>query len=268
MTLRRTLLGASAGALLLAVGSSVRADVPVIDTAALSQWYQQIANDIKTYALQVQQWSTQNLSWLMQVQQYATQTQQYLTETEQLLAFVHNPNLGSAMALLNAIGLNSVLPINPYTVMGLIDGMSSFNGIYSLNGILGSLSSISGSFWTTNHVYTPTDGSWASQQIIDRANGIAGVQGAAGGATNDLATHATALQALRTRLETATNPKDVADIEAQIQLEMVWTQNEQARLSAIQAMYAAQTDALTQRDNERLAMDIENFVSSSPTPTP
>ena len=89
---RRALLGAAAG-IALAAGYSTpaRAEMPVIDTAALGEWAHQLANDVKAYALQLQQyagevksWATQNLQWLQQVQQYATQLQQYANELTML----------------------------------------------------------------------------------------------------------------------------------------------------------------------------------------
>ena len=79
---RRMLLGATAGIALLAAGYSVpaRAEIPVIDTAALGEWIVSLANELKAYALQLQQYLTQvkqyvgeELSWATQASQYATQ---------------------------------------------------------------------------------------------------------------------------------------------------------------------------------------------------
>ena len=53
------------------------------------------------------------------------------------------------------------------------------------------------------------------------------------------------------------------DAQAQIELEQIWTANEAAQLTAINAAYAAQRDALAQRDNEKLAQDLEAFAPSS-----
>jgi hypothetical protein len=58
----------------------------------------------------------------------------------------------------------------------------------------------------------------------------------------------------------------VQDAQAQIELETTWTANETAQLMAISAIYQAQSDSIVQRDNEKLAMDIEAFVASSPNP--
>jgi conjugal transfer/entry exclusion protein len=275
---RRILLGTTAGIALLVAGYSTpaRAEIPVIDTAALGEWITSLANDAKAYALQLQQYLTQvkqyvgeELSWVTQASQYATQLQQYANELQMFINFVHYPSLGTAMALLSSAGLGNSLPINPYAVLALVNGLEyGQGGLPEISGILGSLSGLVGRSYATAHVYTPTDGSWASQEIIARANGIAGEQGAAQATYTDLRTHQAGLQALRDHLATASSPKDVQDTQAQIELETTWTTNEAAQLSAISATYAAQSDSMAQRDNEKLDMDIETFVQSSPTPVP
>jgi len=270
---RRALLGAAAG-IALAAGYSARvaADVPVIDTAALGQWAQQLGNDVKAYGLQLQQyagevksWATQNLQWLQQLQQYSVQLQQYTNELTMLQNWVRNPSLGAAMGLLNIAGLGSSLPVNAYAVLNLVNGRSyGASGLPEISGVLSSLSSLTAGAYAANHVYTPTDASWVSQELISNANSIAGEQGAAQAAYTDLQAHAAALQALRDHLATASSPKDVQDAQAQIALEQVWTANEAAQLTAINAVYAAQRDALAQRDNEKMNQDIAAFIASAP----
>ena len=276
--IRRNLLCTTAGIALLAgfCATPARADLPVIDMAALAEWAQSLVDDAKAYALQLQQYLTElktyigdELSWATQAQQYATQLQQYTNELQLFISFVHNPSLGGAMALLSAAGLGNALPVNPYAVLGLVNGFEyGQGGIPEISGIMSSLSGLVGRSYSTAHVYTPTDGSWNSQQVVARANGIAGEQGAAQAAYTDLRNHQAALQPLRDHLATATTPKDVQDTQAQIELETTWTTNEAAQLTAISAIYQAQSDSIVQRDNEKLAMDIEAFVASAPNPHP
>jgi hypothetical protein len=269
---RRALLAAAAG-IALAAGYSARvaADVPVIDTAALGQWAQQLGNDVKAYGLQLQQyagevksWATQNLQWLQQLQQYSVQLQQYTNELTMLENWVRNPSLGAAMGLLNIAGLGSSLPVNAYAVLNLVNGRSyGESGLPEISGVLSSLSSLTAGAYAANHVYTPTDASWASQELISNANSIAGEQGAAQATYTDLQAHAAALQALRDHLAAASSPKDVQDTQAQIELETTWSNNEAAQLAAVNAAYAAQRDAIVQRDNEKLAQDLETFAPSA-----
>jgi hypothetical protein len=263
---RRALLGAAAGAA-LAAGylRPGHADLPVIDASQIAQTVKAYTLDLKRYAGEVQEWATQNLQWLKQLEQYATQLQQYANELQMFENWVHNPSLGSAMGLLNFAGLGNSLPVNSYAVLNLLQGRSyGQGGLPQISGILSSLSSLTSGAYASNHVYTPTDASWASQALASNANSIAGTQGAAQAAYTDLQAHAAALQALRDHLTASSSPKDVQDAHAQIALEQVWTANEAAQLAAINTVYAAQRDALAQRDNEKMNRDIVAFIASAP----
>jgi hypothetical protein len=268
---RRTFFG-TAVSIALAAGYSApaRADLPVIDTAALGQWAQQLQNDVKAYGLdlqsyagEVKSWATQNLQWLQQVQQYATQLQQYANELTILENWVHSPSLGGALGMLNVARLGNSLPVNASAVFNLVNGRSyGQGGLPEISGVLSSLSSLTAGAYSANHVYTPTDASWASQELISNANSIAGEQGVAQAAVTDLQAHAAALQALRDHLAASSSPKDVQDTQAQIELETTWSVNEEAQLAAINAGYAAQRDALTQRANEELTKNLEAFAGN------
>jgi conjugal transfer/entry exclusion protein len=262
MTMRkRLLLGAAAGVVLLAaVVRDARADIPVIDVSALAEWVTQIANDAKAYALQGEQFLKQN-------QQYITQLQQYAQEIQLYENFFHNPTLGGALGLLTAAGLSSQLPINPTSMLSLVNGFASGGNGFSLatiTGILGSLNGLANSAYATSHVYTPTDGSWASQQLIARGNGISGEQGATQTAYQELQTHLATLPALQTNLLAAQDTKSVLDASAQVQLQTAWNVNKAAQIQALQATYEAQRDSSVQRDNECLDENIEQFLSTSP----
>jgi len=270
---KRLILYTTAGiGLLVGMENFAEADLPVIDPASIGEEIQIIADDAKSYALQLEsyvtqtkQWLTQDLQRAQQLQQYAVQLEQYASEVQLFDNFVHNPSLGAAMALLSAAGLSNSLPVNPNAVLSLVNGLEyGQGGVPEISGILGSLSGLVSRSYVTAHVYTPTDGSWASQELIARGYGIAGEQGAAQATYTDLRTHQAALQALRDHLATASSPKDVQDTQAQIELETTWTTNEAAQLAAISATYQAQSDSAVQRENEKLTQDIESFVASVP----
>ena len=124
------------------------------------------------------------------------------------------------MGLLNIAGLGSSLPVNAYAVLNLVNGRSyGQGGLPEISGVLSSLSSLTAGAYSANHVYTPTDASWASQELVSNANSIAGEQGTAQAAYTDLQAHAAALQALRDHLTASSSPKDVQDAQAQIELE-------------------------------------------------
>lgn len=257
-------------ALLLGVGllalsaTTADADVPVIDSASIFQQIQQLATALKGYVLQAKQYVGEELSWAVQAQQYAMQAQQYATEAAQLLAFVHNPALGQAMGLLNMAGLGSSMPVSPYAVMGLVNGTAfGAGGVPNIAGIFAPLAALSNSAYAANHVYSPTDGSWNSQQLIASGNAIAGTQGTALASYQQMQNHEPAMQAIRDRLATATTPKDVQDAQAQIELENLWTTNQNASLTALAITSQTQDAARIQRDNESLDAGIDAFLAQA-----
>ena len=267
--MRRALLGAAACIVLFAV--TANATLPVLDEAAIGQMIQQVQAEAKAYALQLQAYAIQakryvgeQLSWVKQAQQYATQLQQYAAQMQMVENWIRYPSLGAAMGLLNVAGLGDSLPISPYAVLSLTNGLRyGGGGFSSINGIANSLSGFASSAYTENHVYAPTDAKWASAQMTANANSIAGMQGAAQASYADLQKHQAALQALRDQLDTA-SPKAVADLQAEIALETTWTTNAAAQLQAIQAIYAAQNNANMQRGNEKLTQDFANFEAQNP----
>jgi hypothetical protein len=253
-----------AGACLPALCGTAHAQVSVIDFSSIAQQVKEYTLDLQRQLTETKELIGDQLSWATQAQQYATQGQQYLTEVTQLEAFVHAPNLGGAMGLLNQAGLGNSLPVNPYSVMGLVNGASyRAAGLPQIQGVLSSLSGFSSSAYTANHVYTPTDGTWDSTQTIARANSIAGYQGAAQASVADYQAHQAAFQALEARLQTATAPKDVQDIQAQIALQQTWFANEAGQMQAVTAAYQAQRDSDVQKDNEMLDKSFDDFINSN-----
>ena len=269
--MRRILLaGACVTALCGTAQAQVFSGVEVHDTSNIIEWVQSLASDAKAYALQLKQEfneefadEIQALQWAKQQQQYLVEAQQLATMAQQLIAFVHDPSLGAAVGLLNAAGLGSSLPINPWAVMQITNGIQYGNGgLPEIQGILSGVTNLSTQSYTATHVYTPTDGTWNSQQIIARGNSIAGTQGLAGAAYTDLTTHAAAMPALRDDLKAADNPKDVQDAQAEIELENTWTLNEQAKLAATQLTYAAQQDSRQQQADEELAKSMQAAIDA------
>lgn len=213
--------------------------VAVIDAQSLLQEIQQVAQSAKAY--------------LLQAQQYSQQIQTYM-------AFVHDPSLGAAMGLMNRAGLSNDLPVNPMAVQSLTSGV---NGLSGIMGKLGTLSALLNTNYSANHVYTPTVNTFGTQAMIANGYSIAGTQGAAQSAYQDLRNHVPIIQALRDRLATATNPKDVADVQAQLQVETVWTDNLQSELAAINVNYQAARDSREQQQEEQLSKEFEGFVNEA-----
>jgi len=164
---------------------------------------------------------------------------------------------------MNLAGVGNSLPVNPMAVMGLVNGFSGSIG--GLSGSLGKLQQLNGLVNMTygaNHIYSPTDGSWASKQLNDSGTAIAGTQGSAASLLQDLQSHVPVLQALRDKLASSTNMKDVADAQGAIQSEIAWTANTQAQLNAIQVAASVQQDNRVQRDNEALSQSFSRFATT------
>jgi hypothetical protein len=154
-------------------------------------------------------------------------------------------------------------------MLGVVNGLSSAtNGRLSLGGIsglLGSFNALANQAWSTNHVYSPTDGSWDSQEINATAASIAGTQGIGMAGYQGLQNHMADQQSLRDHLLGASSPKDVADAQSQIALEQAWTENQNGQLIATQIIYAAQQDSRQQRDIEATTQAVDNFLASTGT---
>lgn len=263
----------------LTFGLPIRAHavLPVIDTAALGAWATSLANDVKNYALQLKIWANtefadeiQALQWLKQQSQYLLQVQQALNAAEYFANWVREPSVAGAMALLNVAGLGSVLPVNPMVMLGAINGLESMGSgglsFSSLAGLMSSLNGFANAAWTTNHVYTPINSqTWSSQQIIAGANSIAGTQGTAMSAYQNLQNHLAGLPALRAHLLTSTSPKDVQDTAAQVALEQATTENQIGQIEAAKLMNDAARDAREQRDIEAVEQSVEQWLSASGT---
>jgi hypothetical protein len=143
-------------------------------------------------------------------------------------------------------------------------GAGGVSGVLGgFNGALGNLSNLANSSWSANHIYSPSDGSWNSQQLIANGNGIAGAEGIAQQVYSEMAQHFSVINALRGNLATATTPAQRENAMAALQGEQVWAQNATGQLQAAQIMLAAQNDSRAQRDNEQLDQSIDQELQAA-----
>jgi hypothetical protein len=231
----------------LALPHAAHAQVAVFDATMNIQ-------QIKDYLQQVK-------AYLLEAQKYTLQLQQYSQQVQMYMSFVHDPSLGMAMTLISRAGYGDSLPVNPYAVQSLMSGWGSMDSLQGIMGKASVMGSLMGTSYSANHVYSPTDGSWNSQQLIARGQSIAGMQGTSLATYNDLEQHRAILQALRDRLNTATTPKDVQDAQASIAAEQAYMSRVQTQLNAIEVTYRTQQDARVQRDDETMTRDIDAFVT-------
>jgi type IV secretion system protein VirB5 len=208
---------------------------------------------------------TQGLrSYMTQLRQLSTEVQQLAAQVQMVEGFVHDPSLGTAMGLMNMTGLGNSLPVSPYAVMGVVNGFSGgYSNVHSFGGALSKLSSLgnmASSFGSTNRIYRRNDGTWIGDQMDSGADSIAGTQGMGMSLLDDLQKHIPILEALRLRAQSAKDMKDVADVQAAIQAEQVWTANTMGQLQAVQLAADMQVRNREQRDNEMLAKSQDAFL--------
>ena len=198
--MRKLLAGVSIMALTIYFSGNARAQVEVDAPVLNLQGIAQLAN----WGTQLENWTKELSAWGQQYQQMATQIQQ-MTSIYNSLS--HVTDLGSAVGALGVLGINNPLPVNPWAVQSLLSGNNA-----GLSGIGASISGLANRSWGANHYYTPTDGSLASQLLVERANGQAGYQGIAGGLYESIAQRMPLLKDLHDRLLTSADVKETADL--------------------------------------------------------
>jgi type IV secretion system protein VirB5 len=242
----RTIIAAAV--LVSVTGGYAHAQVPVTDAGSIAQEVISVAQQAKQYVLQGQQ--------------YVTQAQQLAQQIQTYYAFVQNPSLGAAGAIINQAGVGNDLPINPSELVGLTSGYSM--SLSGLSGKLQALGNLANTSYGQNHVYDCTDQSWACQQQKQRAYGLAGISGLAQSAYQDLRNHMPVVQALQQRAATATTPAEREEVANALAAESVWNQNMMAQVQAAQMQANADKESLVQRDNEQLSKNINDTLASIP----
>ena len=200
--------------------------------------------------------------YLTQLQQYATEVQTYYTDAQMLAGFVHNPNLGAVMGLANVLGVSSDIPINLGAVQGLVSGYGGMNSIGALTGKLTSLGSLTNGSFANDNLYTCTTNSFSCTQSNAQMAGLAGTKGLATQVLQDLQNHLPVLQGLRTQLASATDPKAVADAQAQIQIEQTWVNSEMGQVQTIALLNEAQQQVAGQQRVQKINSDVAALQAS------
>lgn len=237
-----------------------------------------IAEDIalaQSYAQALKTWILQNTQALSEANTDIQTAKIYLQDVESYIAFVQNPSLYAAQALLDSAGLTSDLPVSPQIMMQIANGFDSLRGAggaMSLNqafGLLNVLGSLTSTAFAANHVYTCPAADPVCVDINARAAGIAGSMGTAASVYADLQKHQTIAAGLRADLAGETTPARRETISAQLQIETVWTANLAASLKAAMAQSQLQQESFNQRAIERQRQSADAlFADTQPITTP
>jgi type IV secretion system protein VirB5 len=170
---------------------------------------------------------------LSELQQLTAQYNQ-LVATYQMLT---NPvDVTSMVTGLNVGSLQNPLP-NVASLSGLITGQTPTTGLGS-------------TFYSQSHIFSPTDGSPSSSQLIANANSIANLQGVATTNLQAIQQRMALLPALEAALTGATSITEVGAINGRIALEANYVQGQQAQAQNLAILASQQEESRRQQDQE------------------
>lgn len=173
--------------------------------------------------------------------------------------------LQQLIAQYNQLVLTYQMLTSPTDVVGMVTGLSTpflqnpLPGTNQLNVLLGGQSVTTGfgqRFYDQNHIYTPTDGSQASNVLVSTANSIANLQGIAATNLQSIQWRLAQLPALATALSTANSITQVDAITGRIALESNYVQAQQAQAQNIMVLATQQQAAQQQREREQFVKDM------------
>ena len=210
----------------VAFAPKAKAQIPVIDSANLAQ----------------------NLQTATQAVIEVEQLKAQLAELENTYTMFTSPT-----AIMNmAPGLENPAIENPMPlangVAGLVSGTTSGAGPTS-------------TFFTQNHVYTPTDGSPQSIMLNENAQSIANIEGMAQTNLSAIQTRLQELPDLETEIQAATSINQVTAINGRIQAESQFVQGQQAQAANLQVLAMEQTQSQHQQQQEQFDEDQTNLAS-------
>lgn len=197
--------------------------------------------------------------WGQQAIDMASQIQGGVQRLQQLratyAALTRITDLGSAVSGLNALGIRVPLPVDPYTVQGLLSGRAS-GGLGGLNSLL---SAIRGG----NRVYDPQGGGWTAQEIVRNGDSIANAQTMAMGLYEASQRRMELLPELQARIDTAQDPSEREALIARLAAEQTYIQNATVQAQTLTAYMQSQIQLMTQRREERLQESIEASIEEA-----
>lgn len=208
----------------LVLASPARAQMAVFDGANMAQ-------NMKTTAQEI-----------MAVQQLKNQ----LLQLQQTYTMLTHPM--NTMQL--ATGLERASMENP---MPTVDSMVPLLGGQTQ-------SSVATSFYSQNHVYSPTDGSFESNQINSNGQSIANIQGMAVNNLTAIQGRLQELPSLESSLTTANSITSVEAINGRIAAENQFVQAQQAQAANLQLLAYEQKQSQEQQEKERYSEDMNQTL--------
>jgi hypothetical protein len=159
---------------------------------------------------------------------------------------------------------------NPTNIMNMGTGMENqaienpmplANSVAGLVGGTSSGSSAATTFYTQDHVYTPTDGSPQSTMLNNNAESIANIEGMAQTNLSAIQTRLQELPNLESDIQAATSINQVTAINGRIQAESQFVQGQQAQAANLQVLATEQAQSEQQQQQEKFDEDQTNLTS-------
>lgn len=214
MTKSRLRIVAAAG-LVLGLAGPVRAQIPVIDSAAIAKLLEQLHEAEQQY-------------------QELVATYNQLVATYQSLTQLTN---------INAIapGLEQPMLQNPLPDTTMLPGL--LNGLSPPSMLGGNLASLAQQFLGQNQVYQPQGTDFEAQRLRSDANSTAGIEAVATQNLQALQARATDLAQIQSQLNSAGTIQQVASVQARLAAEQNYVQTQTAQAENLQILADAQTQA-------------------------
>jgi len=158
----------------------------------------------------------------------------------------------------------------PTGIMNMAPGMESqilenpMPAANALTGLLGGQTSPSGpaqTFYNQNHVYSPTDGSTASDQLNTNATAISNIQGMAATNLSTIQQRLQQLPDLESDLGTATSITQINAINGRIAAESQFVQGQQAQAANLQVLATEQSRSEDQQTEEEHSQESSTLAA-------
>jgi hypothetical protein len=180
-----------------------------------------------------------------------SQLQQLIAQYNQLVATYQM--LTSPTDILSmATGLSVPSLQNPLPTTNLLGGMLTGQTAASGAGV---------SFYNQSHIYTPTDGSVAGNQLIASGYAIANIQGLAATNLSSIQQRLALLSGLASALSGATSITQVNAINGRIALESNYVQAQQAQAQNLMVMASEQEASQRQQAQEEHAREANSIAA-------
>jgi type IV secretion system protein VirB5 len=220
----RKLLLASSVLVPVLVGPGAHAQIPVTDAGSIAQ----LIHQVTTAGQQLQQLQ----------QQYNQMVQQY----------------NSLAKLLSPLNQNPMMPDANQAMAFLNGGSMAGQGQAGTNAQ---------SLFTQNHVYTSSTPGFLGTEMTRNANSVAALMGAAQQLYATAQSRISGLSNLQAQLNSAHDPKDVLDLQARLQSEGTFIQNQQQQAQALMTVAQMQQANERERYQEQRQSDIATAIRNA-----